>query len=303
MIKFVGRNFGISVTPLNTVNKLTHYSPNHRTSITGNFGYFTRRDKEKGSIKGQLYSQLKKTEVKFNQEVNYKELLEKYDFVIVADGKPDVAEELGCWTDWISGFVKGAVMEGKFDPNELIMWINKTYCKNGYAYLTPFDSKRASLELYVPDTNVDDIDYYWDLFMRQLPIECKITETFKVYHASGHVFPHKIGNILLTGSSGGVIDPFLGFGQMKSIVMGSMAARSIVKGLDYDKMISNIYNLNLRFHELRKTFDKVSNKQYDLIVKSIGFPGVKPIIYDSSLNVVKIGASALKLRQKIKGKH
>lgn len=51
-------------------------------------------------------------------------------------------------------------------------------------YLTPFDSKRACLELYVPDTDVNDIDYYWDLFMRQLPIECKITEIFKVYHAS-----------------------------------------------------------------------------------------------------------------------
>jgi len=42
---------------------------------------------------------------------------------------------------------------GDFDPNNLIMWINKDYCKNGYAYLSPFNSKKASVILVVTDVN------------------------------------------------------------------------------------------------------------------------------------------------------
>lgn len=302
-LSYIKENFDIDIKPLNTINKMTHYSPNERTIITGNFGYFFRRDKEDTSVKAQLYSQLKKTEVNFNKTVDYKKLSKEFDYVVVADGKSEVAKELGCWTNRIHGYTKGAVLQGNFDSNELIMWIDKTYCRNGYAYLTPFDNKRASLLLFVPDTNEQDIDTYWDLFLHHEPIKGKIVETFKVYHTSGHVYPHKVNNIFLTGNAGGAIGSFLGFGQTKSIVHGGMAAKSIIERLDYETLIKPFYILNNRMYEIRKAFNKLSNKDYDSIVKSIGFPGVKPIIYDSPLNVIKYGAAVLKLFRKVKREH
>lgn len=300
-LKYIKENFGIEIMPLNTVNKLTHYSPNQKTSITGNFGYFTLRDQEENSIKRQLHAQLKKTEVLFSMEVNYKDLILEYDYVIAADGKPDIAEELGFWTDWIRGYVKGAVVEGDFNPNELVMWIDKTYCKSGYAYLTPFNNKKASLALFVPNTNINEIDFYWDKLILNEHIKSRVVETFKVYHCSGQVYPHKVDNLLLAGNTGGSIDPLLGFGQAKSIIMGGMAARAIIEGSDYEKLVRQVYKLTLSLYELRKSFDNITNKHYDFIVKSIAFPGVKPVIYDTQLNVVKYGAMALKCKRKIMG--
>lgn len=303
MLEYIRENYKIDIIPLNTVNKLTHYSPSRKTSITGKFGYFTRRDREGDSIKHQLYSQLQKTEIKFSTEANYKDLSNKFDYVVVADGKPDVPEELGCWTDWISGFIKGAVIEGNFDANELIMWLNKKYCRNGYAYLTPFSSGRASLNLYVPCTDFSDIDMYWDLFLQQENLKYEIVETFKVFHASGRVYPHKVNNILLAGNSGGAMDPFLGFGQFKSVLMGGAAALSIVEGLDYDTLIDSIDSLNIRLYELRKAFDNATNRHYDMMIAAIGIPIIKAIIYETPLNVIKYGAATLKLKRKITGGH
>ncbi len=299
--KFLKKNFDIDIKPLNTVTKLTHYAPTAITSIRGNFGLFYRRDKGETSLKGQLFSQLRKTEIQFNMEVDYKVLSKEFDYVVLADGKPNMAEKLGCWTDWIRGIVKGAVLEGSFDPQELIMWLNKTYCKEGYAYLSPFSDTKASINLYVPNVSIEGIDYYWDLFLKDLHFKYEIVETFKVKHGSGHVYPHKVDNILLAGNAGGAIDPFLGFGVVKSIMMGGLSAKSIIEGSDYEKLVKNIYKQNLRLYEIRKSFNMASNENYDTMVKFIGTPGAKPMIYDAPLNVLKIGNVGLKLKRKIKG--
>jgi digeranylgeranylglycerophospholipid reductase len=299
--RYLKKGFDIDLKPLNTITKITHYAPAATTAISGNFGLLLRRDKEETSIKGQLFSQLKKTEIQFNMEVDYKVLSKEFDYVVLADGKPNMAEKLGCWTDWIRGIVKGATIEGNFDPQELVMWLNKTYCKEGYAYLTPFNDKRASVCLYVPHVSIEEIDYYWDLFLKDLHFKYEMVETFKVKHGSGHVYPHKIDNILLAGYVGGDIDPFLGFGVVKSIMMGCLSAKSIIEGFDYEKLVKNIYKQNLRLYEIRKSFDMASNENYDTIVKLIGIPGVKPMIYDLPINVLKIGNVGLKLKRKIKG--
>lgn len=299
--KFLKEKFDIYVIPLNTVTKLTHIAPGVNTSIEGDFGLLFRRDKEKDSIKGQLYSQLSKTKVQFNMEVDYKIISQEYDYVVLADGKANAAEELGCWTDWVRGIVKGAVVKGSFDPQELIMWLNKRYCKEGYAYFTAFNDSKGSICLYVPDTSLEEIDYFWDLFLEDVHFNYEILETFKVKHGSGHVYPHKIDNILLAGNVGGAIDPFLGFGVVKSVTMGALAAKSIIEGSDYEKLVKKIYKQNLRLYEMRKNFDMASNDNYDTIVKLIGFPGVKPIMYDLPVNVLKLGNVGLKLKRKIKG--
>ncbi|MHB1394897.1 MAG: NAD(P)-binding protein [Clostridia bacterium] len=299
--KYLKKNFDIEVKPLNTITKLTHHAPTATTSISGDFGLLFRRDKEETSLKGQLFSQLQKTEIQFNMDVDYKVVSKEFDYVVLADGKPDMSEELGCWTDWIRGIVKGAVLEGSFDPQELIMWLNRTYCKAGYAYLSPFSNMRASICLYVPDTSIDEVDYYWDLFLKELHFKYEIVETFKVKHGSGHVYPHKVDNILLAGYVGGSIDPFLGFGVFKSIAMGCLSAKAIIEDSDYEKLVKSIYMQNLRLYEIRKSFDMASNENYDTIVKLIGIPGVKPMMYDMPINVLKIGNVGLKLKRKIKG--
>jgi digeranylgeranylglycerophospholipid reductase len=299
VLEYIEKRFGIKITPLNIVKTMTHYSPNKTVSLVGEFGNFLLRDKSPQSIKGQLYSQLNKTEILLNKKADYKKLKNEYDYVIVATGTPNIAEELGCWTNWIHGWIKGADVSSDFDTSEMLIWLNKKYCRNGYAYLTPINSHKASLLLFLPFTAEAEVNSYWELFLKTENIKYKILETFKVRHGSGYVYPHRFGNVFLTGGVGGAIDPFLGFGQTTSIQMGGLLAESIAKGLEFEKMITDLMKKNADLYEFRKAYDKATDKSYDKIVTAIGLPGVKPVIYYSPINVIKIGASAIRLKNTV----
>ncbi|MTI49628.1 FAD-dependent oxidoreductase [Sporosalibacterium faouarense] len=300
--KYFYDKFNIKIEPINTVNSLVHYSPHITTTIKGNFGYFFHRGKNETAFKPQLLSQLKKTKIIFNENADYKVLLKKYDYVVIANGSSNFTEELGCYQHWVNTYVRGAVVSGRFDPNALLMWINKDYCKNGYAYLTPFNEKKASLILVVTDIVEKQIDEFWELFLYTENLDYKIIEEYKLEHKTGFVYPHRLNNLYFSGNAGGGIDPFLGFGQMNSLMQGVFAAKSIVLGKDYEKLIKKLEKNNKKLHEFRKAFNQLTNWQYDLLVRSIDLPGIKQLLYFTQLNVVNVGGSLLGLKNKISTK-
>jgi len=300
-LKYFERNFNINIEPLNTIKKLTHHSPNKETIISGNnLGYFLKRGKEKDSVKGQLFSQIHKSKIVLGEKQDYKLLSKKYDYVIIAEGRPEPSQELGCWDDLVSGWVKGATVTGDFDPTELIIWINRAYGRSGYAYLTPYDNKKASISLFVPYTKEEkEIDYYWDLFPKTENIKYHLLDEYKITHFSGYVYPHTVENFYLVGGAGGSVTPFLGFGQMNSIIMGALAAKSIAEGIDFEKLIANIPKKVASMYEFRKSFDVVGNKEFDTIISALGIPGIKHLIYFTSLNVVKMGGNFIRSKHKL----
>jgi len=295
VLKYLKKNYGINVKPLNTVNSVIHNSPNKTTVIKGNLGYFIERSRSPADIKIQICSQLKNTKILFNEQADYVSLSSQFDYVVIANGSHIFTNELGCWKEWVNTYIKGAVISGNFNPNTMIVWINKAYCKDGYAYLTPFSSKRASLVLAVTDATDSEIDKYWEVFLYRENLKFVIEEEFKINHASGYVYPHKIGNIFLTGNAAGMIDPFLGFGIFGSVVSGVMAARSIMHNLDYEKLLQKIVKHNLRLLEFRKALNSTSNAGYDFLVTSIGVPGLKHLLYYTPLNVIKLGSGIFKI--------
>ncbi|TYQ17975.1 UNVERIFIED_CONTAM: flavin-dependent dehydrogenase [Acetivibrio alkalicellulosi] len=301
-LKYFNKHFGISITPVNTINNLTHYSPNKKTVIKGNFGYFIKRGREKDSLFSQLHSQLNKPDINFNTLADYEPLSKEFDFVVAANGTASFTKELGCWHETIKTYVKGGTILGNFDPNTLIMWINKDYCKNGYAYLTPYNEKKASLILVVSEINSNEVDHFWELFWNTENFNYTIIEEFKQEHETGYAYPHKVGNIYLAGNAGGSIDPFLGFGQLSSITMGIMAARSMVYGKDYEKLIKKVViRHNQWIYEMRKAYNKADNNMYDMIVTGIGLPGIKHLFYHTNFNVIRFGYFYYRLMSKLKG--
>lgn len=300
--RYIKKKYDISLTPLNTINNLVHFSPNKTTTIKGDFGHFYLRGRESDSIKNQLYSHLKKTNIIFNKLADYRELAQRYDYVVIANGISNYTEELGCWQSWVNTYIKGAVVTGNFDPNSLLMWINKEYCKNGYAYLTPFNSKRASIILVVTDIVEKQIDEFWELFFSTENFDYNIISEYKQEHKTGFVYPLKLNNIYITGNAAGGIDPFLGFGQTNALFYGIFAAISIAQGKNYQKLQSKLQKNNLNLHEFRKAFNQLCNKDYDLIVSTIGLPGIKHAFYYTNLNVVKTGGFLLGLKNKMTSK-
>ena len=73
-----------------------------------------------------------------------------------------------------------------------------------------------------------------------------------------------------------------------------MAARSIAENKDYEKLIKWIVSKNTQLYEFRKTYEKLDNKDYDLMIASLKMPGLRSILYDTPLNVVKHGSFALR---------
>ena len=120
------------------------------TRTEGQLGYIFEIGPNNRSITRQLYEKLT-TPVKFNTLADYKELAAHYDKIIVATGSAYFAKELGLWTDVFRGWVRGAVVSGSFNPHTWIVWYNKKYANNGYAYLGPFNSNTATLVLVVSD--------------------------------------------------------------------------------------------------------------------------------------------------------
>lgn len=297
-IGYMKKELGIEIKPLNTIHTLIHHSKNKKNRIKGNFGYLFKRGKEIDSVSNQIYSKLKNTKIIFNQFGDYEDLSKKYDYVVIANGNPNFAEEMGCWYDWMVGYAKGAIVLGDFDPNTIIMWINKDYCKNGYATLIPFSKNKASLVLNITDVVEKQVESFWALFLYTEDIEYRIVEEFKFYYKSGYAYPHQIRNLFFIGNAGGGTDSFLGLGQLNGMKMGVMAARAIAKGKDYEKLIEDVVEKNKHLYNFRRSLNKLTNKDYDLLISSIGLPGIKHLLYDSNLNVVDLGGKFLSLMKR-----
>ncbi len=289
-LKYFKNQLNIDIKPLGMVRKLVHHSPNITTVVKGTHGYFLKNTADADGTKKQLLSQLKSSEIRLNVSGDMKELSNEYDYVVVASGHYNQAQELGIWQEWFKGMVRGALVQGDFDPEAIVMWINRDYLKNGYAYLTPFNRNKASLILVAGDVNEREVDHYWELFLDTENIRYTIIEEFKLEHRSGNVYPMRVDNIFFIGNSAGGLDPFLGFGHYNSAVTGVSAARSIAEGLAYDKQVKQIVKRNNEMRQFRKVFDNLTNKDYDRIVAAIGVPGIKQLLYHSPVNISQIGA-------------
>lgn len=295
IVKYMRKEHYIDIQPLAPINSLEHHSANITSTLRGFFGYFFKYSKDADSLKCQIYGKLKNTKLHLNEVGDYIKLSEKYDYVVVANGNSSFAEEAGVWQEWVRTYVRGAIILGDFDPNKLVVWINKDYCKNGYAYMTPFDRHRASLVIITTDVNEKEIDRYWELFLYGENIKNPIVEEFTLSHKSGFVYPHQLGNTFFIGNAGGGIEPFLGFGHLNASIMAVAAARTIALGRSFEKQVAGIMKRNDEMRRFRMMFNKMTNKQNDCLIWSLGLPGIKQLIYSTNINVSKYGAIASRL--------
>lgn len=295
IVKYMRRNHHIDIQPLGPINVLEHHSPKVTTTLQGFFGYFFKYTKEADSLKCQIYGKLKNTKFHMNEVGDYLQLSQKYDYVVVANGNSSYTEEAGLWQEWLSTYVRGAVILGDFDPERLVVWINKEYCKNGYVYMTPFDRHKASIVVITTDVNEKEVDRYWELFLYGENIKNPIVEEFALCHKSGFAYPHRLGNVFFIGNAGGGIEPFLGFGHLNASIMSVAAARTIALGWDFEKQIKEIVKRNDEMRRFRMMFNRMSNKHYDMLIASLRLPVIKQLVYSTNINISKYGALASRL--------
>ncbi len=298
-IKNLQEEFNISINPIAVIKAIEMKSPQKKVTVRGkNLGYFFLRGHDPASVESQLYKKLQ-TPVITNTRVQYSQLAQSYDYVIVANGSNDASKREGISTPIIQTMLIGGIVIGRFDVNTLSMWVDNRYAKKCYAYMCPIEEKRAFLGLVVNDSTFEEAREKWKLFwdIEQHPYD-QVNEIV-VEHIASFVYPHQVGNILFVGIAGGFQEPFLGFGLSASVKSGILAARSIVYNQKYEDLLFQLKKDMEHSIMLRNELNKAENKHLDILLKAISIPPLKRIIYNTNIDWIRIGTSFLAKTKKI----
>lgn len=300
LLSLLRGKFNLDVLPLNRIKTITHYSPQKRVDVTGSLGYFFMRGQDAASVESQLFKKLK-AEIVTNTQVNdYSELSGQFDYIVVANGSYNMSRMAGVWSLVYPTKLIGGTVLGNFDRTKMIVWLDTRYCKTAYAYLCPFDKKKAFLGLVVPEATVEEAREKWKLFWQIERLTFEQINEVVVEHNAGFVYPHQVGNVMFAGIAGGMLDPFLGFGLLPALESGVLAARAIATGLNYEDLLFRLKQEMLHALVLRELFNNAAkNEFYDRLITLIGVPGLKHLVYNTNIDVIRIGASAYRSYKEI----
>ncbi|NNG67132.1 NAD(P)/FAD-dependent oxidoreductase [Caldanaerobacter subterraneus] len=291
------KKFGLVLRPLNEITRIVIKSPTRKVEIRGRLGYIFERGQGKNSIENQLAQQIK-SKIFFNVNANYEDLKKSYDYVVIATGNEMAAKQLTEWESVVSARVKGGILLGDFEPHSVYVWFDRSYAKSGFAYLVPLSNKKASLILVATYTLKEEIEDLWQTFLFRESLKYKMIETFETELESGMIKEHQVGNVYLVGNAGGFLEPAFGFGLANSIKTSFYCADSIVKGGNYDGKVKDVLKGIEKMVELRKEIDDMRDEDYDRLLRIIGNPFIKGLIYKTNFNIMKHMPFFIKLIKK-----
>lgn len=293
-MRYLKKEYNLDVKPLNTLNQIEMISPNNKTVVKGNLGYIFNRGENKISLENQIKSNTNLSII-FNKHVEIDDIINEYDYIVVATGEINTAKRLSLWSPTYYAFSRIAIISGTFNPNSLKMWVNTEYTKSCFTFLLPHSTNKASLVLTVDNINQNELDYYWEKFIKGEKITNTIIKTSDVESCIGFVCPPKVNNIYFIGVAGGFIDSVLEFGMLNGIESGLFAAQSIAKDISFDKLIKPIIKDLKNKHEFRKSLNTFSNNDFDKLIKFLGLPIIKQLIYNNPLSKVTHGTLLAKM--------
>ncbi len=298
---YLNKRYNMNLMPAGLLHTLEIHSPNHKATFTGyNLGYTSIRGHDDRSWECQLARQIK-TKIHFNSTVTWQELEKEFDWVIIATGDPTISRELKVWRTDTEAFLKGCIVKGKFDIGVSKIWLNTKLSKNCMVYFAPFDEKEASYCTVAIPSSPEELDILWSRTIEELKFEPIPKTEFKFEeYKMGRVSTRQIGKILLVGAAGGHVLPFLGFGQIPSILSGIYAAESIITGKDYNKLTSWFNKRYENSLTLRKYANNLDNEGFDRLVSFLNLPMVSNLVANTNLPIFAIAAKAIRAMNLIK---
>lgn len=304
ILDYFKEKYELSLTPMTRMKELYLHGSERTAHIKGDLGYFMDLSNSEKSVHSQILKELK-CPIVFETKADYGKLAKEFDHVIIATGVVynNVAKELGLWEDEFSFRCRVGAVTGSYQPNTLIAWRDRNVSLTGYAYLCPLSDKRAKLALILPgEIEKRDIDVYWGRFLDTAKIDTAPLEYADINVPTGKVKNNILGKYLLVGDAGGFLEPFLGLGGLAAIETGIIAARSIVYNLDFNKEI-NLFRLKReRLSAIKRTADKVGNGLFNLIVATENLPGIKQLIYKSSLELLELAGLTFQISERVLSK-
>jgi len=295
-IKYIDKELGIKLKPINQFRKVIHYSPNNQVAVSAPLGYFMIRGKEETSVKNQLHRQIK-SQIHFNCFVQPEDIEKDFDYIVVADGHWTISKRYGIWQEVMRTWVKGGVFEGDFEDYTLKMWLDNELTKGVYIYSAPYSKNKAVIAHVVQNIEQNELNDYWHRFLESRGIlkSYDIVESWELPHHAGFSTTNRVGKIYFIGTAGGGVEPFLGFGQFNAVVSGVMAARSIVQGTDINFLLRNLRKKSQQLNILRPLLNAATNQDFDRLLTVMKTPGLRSLIYKTNIDIIKLLTNGLKL--------
>ncbi len=287
--------YGVAPKPLNPIRRVILHGPTRETEISGNLGYITARGNYPEALEVQL-GDMSRAPVEVNSCYTLDDLKARYDVVVVATGNNREARRQGTWETDVTANLIGAAVRGTFDPYTAEVWLDDRFAPQGYGFLLPYNSGTASLVIAVPGTEGVNLEKLWEKFLASIPRRFEIRDTFQLYSFEmGRNSAIVRDNVLYTGTAGGFVMPFMGFGQFTSMISGFEAARAILKGnlKQYEREMRPLrrnYHMSLK---MRRIIAAADNDWYDRIVRILERGPVKRAVGNASFPILKAMVAAL----------
>ncbi|MCX7749572.1 MAG: FAD-dependent oxidoreductase [Clostridia bacterium] len=287
-MSFLKSKYDINLSPLHPIKEITMTTPNKTVSTKANHGYIFSKGIEENSVEHQLAAHLD-SPVMFDTDIKIQDIKKDYAHIVVATGDNKIADDLNLWNTTFAAKCRIAAVTGSFDIHALKLWLNKSFANNGYAYLLVKSICEAEIILAVSDIAMNKLDYYWNEFLIAENIKYPVIKQHDIDHMVGYPSTNQFENIYFIGNCGGMMDDFLGFGMLRAIESGILAARAIVNKLDYNKLLTPFKKELKSLTEYRKLLNVLTNKDYDMDMSMIGLPVLKHMIYNNPLYKAKYG--------------
>lgn len=281
-MKYFTKKYGLQVSEASILREIIMKTHNKEKTVRGALGYIFKLGTEKYSIENQIAFN-SNIAVTLNTFMDIDKIRNEYDYIVVATGEGSIPKKLGLWQTQFNTAVRIATVIGSFKTDCLKMWINKDYSRSCYAYLIASSQKQANLTLLLNDASHNDLDFYWKEFLNNEKLSYMITETKDLEYNLGTVNNVQTKNIYLTGSAAGLTDDFLGFGIIRAIESGILAARSILFGTDYQSLLTPLLEEVKAMHEFRIAFNTFDDKDIGKLVAFLTMPPAKQLIYNNPL--------------------
>ncbi|MCM3672070.1 NAD(P)/FAD-dependent oxidoreductase [Mesobacillus maritimus] len=306
-IASLSNDYGIYLKPTSAIQRMELFSKNEHAVIEGHLGFTNIRGRNHDSFESQLEQQTEAI-IHYNSEKTYEQLLSEYTHVVMSTGDGAYAKKTNNFREDLSVSIKGATVEGSFDKNTVMAWIDYDISPFGYCFLIPYSEKEANISIAIPELaeNADvEISDRWDTFysmvQSQLKQKLPITDQFQITrYLMGICNLARIGNTFYVGNNFGTMMPFMGFGQYASIVSGVYAAYDLCGLGSYEELTKPLRQSYEDSLVLRRAMEQISNEGLDLVIRSLnGYWGGK-LFLTKAINPIRVASYLLRPYIKMK---
>ena len=300
-LKYLKKKFELDIRPNFPLKEMIMHTANKDLTVKSNLGYIIKRGKYRDSIESQIMQSIN-IPINYNSYVDIKDIKNDFEHIVVATGTPNVAKDLGVFTSTFECNVRIATVLGDFKVNTIIAWFNTAFAKTAYAFLVPNSEKDARLVLTVNNIYPNELDYYWKKFLQIANIDYNIRNIIDLTHNVGFVNPLHHKKLLFCGNAGGFIDDIFGFGSMKAMMSGVLAAKCIIEKRNYTKVAQELTEDIDQLHKFRQTIDKFNNDDFDNLLAILSLPGIKQYVYNNPFFKATQGVRLAQIYNIFKGK-